>query len=730
MSPIEYAMAANASTFSTASSVAQGASPLSRSDASDCERVLESLKVVPSIRFGRFNCECGAFEDKYELREKSVLGTGMSGGVCIAISRSQGAQVAVKTLSTEGMDAEQRQQIRSEIENQLMLDHPNICRLLEVFEEPCQLRLVMERMQGPDLAGHLCRKGRYTERDAAGCVRQMAAAVGYCHRSGVCHRDLKLENFCLEDTSPDARVKLIDFGLSSVVASDVPLTTACGTLYYVAPEVLSHSYDQKCDMWSLGVITYILLDGNPPFRGRDDKATYLLIKKGRYDFPSNRWAHISSQAKDFVSSLLVVNVAKRLDAEAALAHPWLAEVAVGCDADCLEPLDMEVVESMRSFSKSNALKRAILRALAPVTTVERVAIWADHFETLDQDGDGKIAINDLARRLMEHGGLLQEEAADLSAALAEADDGGDLVSYSAFLSACLSASVTLDDQQLRSLFSRLDLNKSGTVSVEEVSSALGNVVDVEDLRREFGGGVLTYIDFRWLMSMPGHGPTILGLRQLLGVYGTLESSWKVSTRNARKRVTDSFAMEAARRENMAWREMSRKTQRGEFESEQGSTPVTPNSSRAVLSLRTLLVARGLCTMEEVGDLSDDEARSLVIEHLAEQGFDSKEELQEKDEDGLADLLGGLGRMSSQDTIPEEMCSPSPSTGPRRLVRTPTAVLVKCTDGGQDAWQCASVAAKGGNAEAVRRENMLWRKMHLSNARRGNFSRETSFDSDR
>lgn len=126
--------------------------------------------------------------------------------------------------------------------------------------------------------------------------------------------------------------------------------------------------------------------------------------------PAARWRGISEQAKDFVSSLLRVDVSKRLDAAAALAHPWLADVALGGEAIPVKPLDAAVLESIRDFSRSNALKRAVLRAVTPVATIERVAEWADHFEAVDSDGSGKVAIEDLARRLAEHGGLSNAEA--------------------------------------------------------------------------------------------------------------------------------------------------------------------------------------------------------------------------------------------------------------------------------------------------------------------------------
>jgi len=522
--------------------------------------------------------------------------------------------------------------------------------------------------------------------------------VAYCHRNGVCHRDLKLENFCLEDQSMAARVKLIDFGLSSVYDADIPMTNACGTLYYVAPEVLRQRYDKKCDMWSLGVIAYILLDGRPPFCGRDDESTLRCIREGRFCFPADRWWRISDRAKDFVSRLLEVDVERRLDAEEALAHPWLAEIP--SSEDTSKPLDAEVLRGMRSFSKSNALKRAVLRAVAPVATVERVASWADHFEALDRDGDGKVTIQDLARRLMERGGLSKAEAAELSAVLAEADDRGDRVSYSAFLTACLSAHVALDDQHLRCLFDRLDTKRTGTVSIDDVCHTLGDVVDMADLKAELEGTPLTYSDFRWLMSMPGRGPTILGLRHLLGACSSVAVTWKLSSR-AKKSLDEAEAMEATRRENLAWRVWFRKARTIELEEQMQQRP-----SHVALSLESLVLARGWRTRAQLSGLTQEEVRSVVVDELQARGLGHAAELEGRPDEELAELCWRVGRGQLEAVARARV----PVYG--SMARTPTMYLVESEDDARLAWHYAAVAAKDGCVEAARRENMVWRKMHI------------------
>jgi len=477
------------------------------------ESVARALRLRPSVRFGRLWHAPGAFEEKYDLREGAVLGSGMSGAVCLALARDSGAQVAVKTLSVCGLSDERRSRVVIEVENQLAIDHPNVARLLEVFSEPGRVRLVVERMRGPDLHEQLSRRRRFEEREAARCIRQVLAAVAHCHDRGICHRDLKLENFCLEDTSPEARVKMIDFGLSCVFRGRVPLTSRYGTLAYVAPEVLRCRYDEKCDLWSVGVMTYFLLDGKLPFLGRDDHATASKIGQGIYAMHPVRWQRISGAAKDFVSELLQVDASWRPTALAAHGHMWL----VDDKPQELEPLGDEILEALSAFASGGGLKRAVLRAIAPAATSEQAAVWTDHFQALDPQGEGMVPSRDLARHLAEHCGIAPSRAAELCAALAE--EGSSSVAYPDFMAACLSMQVPLDAHQCKSLFDNLDTDRSSTISVAEVRRALRDVADLEAVSDEFAEKEVTYTGFRWLLAVSACGPTLLGRR------GPRESRW-------------------------------------------------------------------------------------------------------------------------------------------------------------------------------------------------------------
>ncbi|KAG1662155.1 Calcium/calmodulin-dependent protein kinase type 1 [Nymphon striatum] len=203
------------------------------------------------------------------------------------------------------------------------LAHPNIVRLKETFEEKTKVYLVMELVTGGELFDRIVERGNYTEKDASGLIKQVLLAVDYMHTLGVVHRDLKPENLLYYDADEDSKIMISDFGLSKMEDSGV-MATACGTPGYVAPEVLAQKpYGKAVDVWSLGVISYILLCGYPPFYDENDTSLFAQILKGDFEFDSPYWDEISDSAKDFIRHLICVDVEKRYTCKLALEHPWI-----------------------------------------------------------------------------------------------------------------------------------------------------------------------------------------------------------------------------------------------------------------------------------------------------------------------------------------------------------------------------------------------------------------------
>jgi tRNA A-37 threonylcarbamoyl transferase component Bud32 len=261
-------------------------------------------------------------EDKYEIGKE--LGRGGFSIVKKGKNKRTGDEVAIKCINKKNLKKDELQLLTREISIMQKLRHKSIIQLIDIFETPNELFLVLELVSGGELFDQIVERGNYSENDAANLIRQVLEGIDYMHKHGVVHRDLKPENLLCASANV---IKIADFGLSKDVESG-NLQTSCGTPSYVAPEVLlGGQYDNEVDIWSIGVITYVLLCGFTPFYGDNQRQLFERILHAKFDFPSPEWDDVSANAKDFVSKLLVVNPAERLSAEQAQAHPWILEQA-------------------------------------------------------------------------------------------------------------------------------------------------------------------------------------------------------------------------------------------------------------------------------------------------------------------------------------------------------------------------------------------------------------------
>lgn len=256
-----------------------------------------------------------------------------SGGFSVvkeATDKSTGIKYACKIIEKSAAE-EELNLLQREIDIMSKLKHKNIIQLIEVFEDNEYLNLILELVTGGELFDQIVQRGSYSERDAANIVKQILEAVMYMHSNGIAHRDLKPENLLCSGPANE-NIKVTDFGLSKDFGEGT-LQTSCGTPDYVAPEVLrGAAYDNSVDIWSIGVITYILLCGFPPFYGNTDQEIFEKILKAEYDFPSPDWDAISDDAKQFIKQILVLENNKRPTAQECLQHPWMLSNAQSTSA--------------------------------------------------------------------------------------------------------------------------------------------------------------------------------------------------------------------------------------------------------------------------------------------------------------------------------------------------------------------------------------------------------------
>lgn len=288
----------------------------------------------------------------YDLRDK--LGTGSFAVVKRGVRRSDGKEFAVKVIKKSKLNAEELAVVHDEVEILHKINHPNCVQLYEMFETNKKIYMVMELLTGGELFDRIVAKGSYSEREASAVIKSIAAALQYLHTNSIVHRDLKPENLIYQSEREDSPIKITDFGLAKFRQSNKnDMTTACGTPGYVAAEVLKNEpYGKAVDLWSLGVILYILLCGFPPFYHESTAQLYKQIKKGEYDFPAPYWTDVSESAKDLVRGLICVDVNKRLTAKQVLAHPWITGGASDKQFSAAHSKRLQLLQAKRRLRKA------------------------------------------------------------------------------------------------------------------------------------------------------------------------------------------------------------------------------------------------------------------------------------------------------------------------------------------------------------------------------------------
>jgi len=403
----------------------------------------------------------------YEV-EKKKLGEGSYGSVTKGKHRKTKEVRAVKTIAKSQMKNIDR--FMQEIAILKMMDHPNIIKLFETFEDARNIYLVMELCIGGELFDKIIEEGHLTEVNAAQLMKQIIHAVYYMHSESVCHRDLKPENFLLLTRGPFERnvLKVIDFGLSRPFQAGKPMRTVAGSAYYMAPEVISGEYDHLCELWSCGVLMYLFLCGYPPFQGATDVEVLRQVRRGRAKFDMRHWCHISEDGRSLVNELLSLDPRKRPSAGEALGNVWVQEHAPKApDARLQEGF----IDHLRQFRSLNKLKKAVLHIAARQLDEKQLRRLRETFLELDANGDGLLTVAELQEGLKKGG--LKDIPADLEQVMVElGSDTGGALEYTEFLAAALSLRHDIQDNVCWAAFRVFDRNGDGKISIEELREVL------------------------------------------------------------------------------------------------------------------------------------------------------------------------------------------------------------------------------------------------------------------
>ncbi|XP_078447880.1 CDPK-related kinase 3 isoform X2 [Wolffia australiana] len=348
------------------------------------------------------------FAAKYDLGKE--VGRGHFGHTCSARVKKgdfKGQLVAVKIISKAKMTtAISIEDVRREVKILKALSgHKHLAKFYDACEDALNVYIIMELCEGGELLDRiLSRGGRYSENDAKEIVIQILNVVSFCHLQGVVHRDLKPENFLFTSKEEKAPMKLIDFGLSDFIKPDERLNDVVGSAYYVAPEVLHRSYSMEADIWSVGVITYILLCGSRPFWARTESGIFRAVLRAEPNFDDSPWPSVSPEARDFVKRLLNKDYRKRLTAAQALTHPWLR------DERRPVPLDILTYKLVKSYLRATPFKRAALKALSKALTEDELVFLRSQFSLLDPGEEGWVSLENFQKALLQNATSAMEEA--------------------------------------------------------------------------------------------------------------------------------------------------------------------------------------------------------------------------------------------------------------------------------------------------------------------------------
>ena len=411
----------------------------------------------------------GNISDKYEVVK--LLGTGTFGKVAEVRNKISKQIFACKEIAIKRIVDINK--LKTEIAIMIKADHPNIIKLYEIYQDNSHIDLIMEECKGGELFERIIRNiekhKNYSEKTAAKIFKQLISAIAYCHSQGICHRDLKPENILFLSEEEDSPIKVIDFGLSKIFGKynniiNNEMTSFVGTAYYVSPEVLQGKYDEKCDIWSAGVILYIMLNGEPPFNGSNDTEIYRCISQMKFSFPESKWKNISEDAKDLIKKMICVPE-RRFNAQQVLNHVWIKKNAPHSKGNIIN-LNLK---HLKKYIYTSKIQKAVLIFIASRLHENEVNHLKQAFEEIDLNKDGTLTFDELKTCLSK---VIDDDGSFETLFNAFDTDNNGKVAYTEFLAGLIEENIYMKQEKLLDAFKLFDFDNDGKISKSEVISVL------------------------------------------------------------------------------------------------------------------------------------------------------------------------------------------------------------------------------------------------------------------
>jgi calcium-dependent protein kinase len=457
---------------------------------------LDNIKISK----GNFiNYKKGLIENDYIIGD--ICGSGAFATVRKVTNKVSGQVRALKIIKKQKGQDSARMYLEVEILKKLV--HPNIMQIFEFYEDKKNFYIITELCEGGELFDQIVEKGSFNETEAAWVMKQLLSAINYIHTNNIVHRDLKPENVLL-DTKKNNIIKIIDWGTARFFEKNKKMNKVSGTPYYIAPEVLFEKYDEKCDIWSCGVIMYILLCGYPPFNGETDNEILNKIKTGKFVYPEEEWDNISDEAKDLISKMLEFNPSTRYAAGDCLNHKWLTD---NTKRSIDTKFSIKCLNNMKKFHAERKLQQAALTYIVNhLLSKEEKNELLELFQAFDKNGDGVLSKEEIFEGYKSILGEV-EATKEVERIMNEVDlDRSGTIDYNEFVMAATNRQNILNKEKLEATFRMFDKDGSGSISAEEIRSFLGNSFtdqkSMDAIIKEVdanGDGEISLVEFKDMM---------------------------------------------------------------------------------------------------------------------------------------------------------------------------------------------------------------------------------------
>jgi len=470
-------------------------------------REISSLKDFKITHLDFIREKSGNINKEYSLLPQAI-GRGAYGEVRRALHKKTNVLRAVKIIYKDASDKEDHERLINEVNILRNLDHPNIMKIIEFYQDEKAFHIVTEFYNGGELFDKITEMKNFSEKQAAIAMKQILSAVNYCHQNNIVHRDLKPENILYESKRDDAQLKIIDFGTSKAYTHNTKMNQKFGTPYYIAPEVLKRKYTEKCDVWSCGVIMYILLCGYPPFNGDNDKIIVDKVLSGKYEFNPAEWIGISEDAIKFIKKMMEYDPNQRYSAEQALNDPWFKTMLGEANYD--KPLTVSTLMNLKQFRAGRKLQEATwVFLVSNLATREEKSQLLTTFQLLDANGDGKLSREELIAGYQKILGLENAEI-EVEAILNAVDNNNSgAIDYTEFVMATMNRQKLLSKERLEAVFKMFDKDGNGYLTADEIKEIFnpGDNTEVDekvwtDLINEVdqnSDGKISYKEFKDMM---------------------------------------------------------------------------------------------------------------------------------------------------------------------------------------------------------------------------------------